>query len=243
MSAAVKGRLFALSRLLRFLRPLYWLPFRRRFEIITRRIAWGGRESISGVGSDLDATVSIRAALPGLLSELCIKTILDAPCGDFNWMKQVPLAGINYIGMDILPQLIQKNIAMHHTSGREFIVGDITRDPMPNADIVLCRDCLVHLSNRLGLKTLSNFHRSGATYLLTTTFPEVTANHNIPSGAWRPLNLTLPPFNLPHPLLTIPDADNQECASPLVPPLLSRGGQRGGVLGLWRLADLPTWWG
>jgi len=77
------------------------------------------------------------------------------------------------------------------------------------------------------VKALFNFKKSGTAYLLTTTFPDVKVNRNIPTGNWRPLNLTLPPFNLPPPERVISDSDNQSESEPRA------------VLGLWKIAELP----
>jgi hypothetical protein len=65
--------------------------------------------------------------------------------------------------------------------------------------VILCRDGLVHLSNADIVKTLINFRRSEAKWLLTNTFVDRTENPDIPAGGWRPLNLCLPPFSLPAP--------------------------------------------
>lgn len=47
----------------------------------------GDREMISGSGSDLVQTAAIARAIPELIKELKVKTMLDAPCGDFYWMR------------------------------------------------------------------------------------------------------------------------------------------------------------
>src|SRR5947207_15489029 len=68
----------------------------RVFTRIYRDGAWGGKESISGPGSDSSQTHVIIEALPRLLDELSIETMLDVPCGDWNWMQAVDLRGIRY---------------------------------------------------------------------------------------------------------------------------------------------------
>jgi hypothetical protein len=50
---------------------------------------FGGIESRSGNGSTLVQTAVIRDEIPLLFKELNIKSVLDAPCGDFNWMKEI----------------------------------------------------------------------------------------------------------------------------------------------------------
>lgn len=61
------------------------------FTSIYRNNGWGSLESRSGAGSTLASTANIRRELPGLVERLNIRTLLDAPCGDFNWMKEVAL--------------------------------------------------------------------------------------------------------------------------------------------------------
>jgi hypothetical protein len=70
------------------------------------------------------------------------------------------------------------------------------QDVLPKADIIFCRDCLVHLSNTDISRALGNFRQTGASILITTTFPRHFAQHMQHSGFqhWRPLNLADPPF-------------------------------------------------
>jgi len=70
---------------------------------------WSGKESKSGTGSDLDQTRIIRQQIPKLFRKLGIKSVLDVPCGDFWWFKEMDLGNIKYIGADIVPELIKSN--------------------------------------------------------------------------------------------------------------------------------------
>jgi hypothetical protein len=193
------------------LRPGY---AREVFSRIHGERLWGGGESASGIGSTLAATETVRRELPPLLSRLGVRMLLDAPCGDFNWMSAVDLGGVRYVGVDIVPELVEQNRARF---GLEFLCANIARDPLPRADLVLCRDCLIHLPYRSARAALDNFRRSGAAYLLTTHYPGAP-NRDILTGQWRPLDLEGPPFNLPPPLQLIPE-----------------GADSGRFLGLWRL--------
>jgi hypothetical protein len=51
--------------------------------------------------SSLEETATLRQELPRLLNAFQISTVLDLPCGDFNWIQQVPLKVDRYIGADI----------------------------------------------------------------------------------------------------------------------------------------------
>ena len=160
--------------------------------------SWRG-SSVSGTGSDPDATAPLLAALPALLAGIGVRTILDAPCGDGNWMAELAYPLEHYTGIDVVPAVVDAATAAHGGPTREYRVGDLIRDPLPQADLVLCRDCLVHLPLAEGIEALANIRRSGATWLLATTFPSRAANADIRMGRWRPLNLCRPPFSLPAP--------------------------------------------
>ncbi|MGF6233040.1 hypothetical protein QFZ27_006995 [Inquilinus ginsengisoli] len=199
------------------------------FDYIWRNNVWGAEESRSGLGSGLDGTAQLRAAIPALLRELGAASLLDLPCGDFGWMSRVDLEGIAYAGGDIVADLVAKNIVRYGETGRRrFLRLDLTRDPLPKADVVLCRDCLVHLSAESIAAAFANLRRSGSTWLLTTTFLELQGNRVIADGDWRPLNLQRPPFGLPVPYRVIVEGCTEE-----------GGAYRDKALGLWRIAELP----
>lgn len=162
---------------------------------------WGGSESASGSGSELSATVTIRSVLPQLIENYKIKSVLDAPCGDWNWMRTINLSLESYIGVDIVPELIELNNKNHSSDKIKFIRRDLVKDTLPSAEFIICRDCLVHLSNYDIVCVLNNFVGTGATFLLTNSYPQTSSNENQPTALkYRPLNLRLPPFSFPEPL-------------------------------------------
>lgn len=216
----------------RIYREWWLLPLRARtvqgvFTYIYRRNAWGSAGSISGPGSTVTETGRLRVELPRLMEQLACHTLLDAPCGDFNWMKEVHFGTARYIGVDIVAPIVDANSRRYGDDSRSFLHLDIVSDALPKADLIFCRDCLVHLSNRKAIRALRNLQASGATYLATTTYNNVQRNEDITTGAWRPLDLTLPPFNLPKPIMLI------EEESQYAPDRLF-----GKHLGVWRFADL-----
>ena len=191
------------------------------FRDIYRNNAWADPESVSGRGSTLARTAVIRRELPALLAELGVSSLLDAPCGDFNWMRHVDLGQVEYTGADVVPELVEQNRLRYGRAGREFVVLDITKDEAPRADLVLCRDCFIHLSFKHTRAAVANFKRSGVTYLLATTHVNERENVDIESGGGHYVNLRLPPFNFPRPLR-----------------LIEEDPELGKCLGLWRLKDL-----
>jgi SAM-dependent methyltransferase len=173
------------------------------FTLIHDKNLWNEQESVSGPGSSTSATKNIRDALPELFQKFQIKSVLDIPCGDFNWMQHVDLSGIHYIGADIVDELIYKNNQAFAGSNINFQVLDLINDPLPKSDLVLCRDGLVHLPYKEIFKTIRNIKNSGSKYFLTTSFTEKEFNMDIGSRYWRPVNFQIKPFNLVEPLMTI----------------------------------------
>ena len=158
-----------------------------------------------------------------------MRRLLDVPCGDFHWMREIQFpAGFVYEGGDIVEQIVNMNHSRYGDATRLFRTMDLLRDPLPAADLILCRDCLVHFSFVDIFAAVGNLKRSGSKYLLTTHYANDRANEDIRTGRWRPLNLTGLPFNFPPPLFVI----DEEC---------SEGGGRykDKRLALWRLEDLP----
>jgi hypothetical protein len=195
------------------------------FTQVYETSGWDSTESGSGTGSELRATVDIRERLPEILTRLDVKTMLDAPCGDLNWMRHIPLPVEKYHGVDIVASVIEKNRAEYGDEHRDFAVADLTKDKLPEVDLVLCRDCLVHVSFQDAADILENFRATGAEWLVINTYANVERNHNQFTGRnWRQLNMSLPPFNFPAPLESFPDGGE-------VDP---------NRLGLWRLQDLPA---
>ena len=201
-----------------------------RFERIYSTNLWSDPESRSGVGSAVDSTRVVRAKLPGVLRKLKARVLLDVPCGDFTWMRHVDLEGLDYIGGDIVPAIVSENQRLHGGKSRRFERVDLTRDKLPDADVLLCRDCLVHLSYANIRAALANIARSNVRYVLMTSFPGRGGNRDVQDGDWRTLDFQAPPFSLPEPLLTIVEQCEEEDGSYADKSLLA-----------WPVASLPIW--
>lgn len=194
-----------------------------RFTKIHETNYWSSGESRSGEGSTLEATLDVRRALEEFIVEHRVASILDVPCGDFNWMRHVELR-IPYVGGDVVEALITRNRKLYSAPGRTFEVIDLTRSTLPHNALVFSRDCLNHLSLAdIGL-AIASIRSSGAEYLAVTDFPCQSVNRNQESGFhYRELNFQLSPFNWPAPLATFNESSHP-----------------GKHIAFWRVASLPA---
>ncbi|MFD0860071.1 class I SAM-dependent methyltransferase [Roseovarius aquimarinus] len=198
---------------------------------------WSGRkvESRSGSGSTLEATEALRAALPDLLKRYKVKRFLDAPCGDWFWMQHTKLGRTHYTGGDISAEVIEAVRAEHGRKNREFVHLDITSDPLPDADMMMCRDCLFHLKWWLRWKFFENFAQSGISFLLTSMHHGTWNKRLRKNGDFAPFNPCAAPFNFPEPLETIAETGEID----LSPEVLETSrGRRQRSMGLWSRAQV-----
>jgi len=160
---------------------------------------WGSAETACGPGSTLAYTENLRAQLPVLFAQFHIQSILDAPCGDFNWMRTVleHCPGITYTGADIVQALVRVNADKYATDRIQFTRLDITSDALPAADLMICRDCLFHLPSHLVWEFLANFVQSNIKYLLTTSHTGDIVNRDTRPGDFHEIDLLAPPYNFP----------------------------------------------
>jgi hypothetical protein len=203
---------------------------REIFTAYYRDRHWGGPEceSASGYGSTFDATHHLRRELAVLVRELEVKRLLDVPCGDFNWMRHVDLAGIEYIGGDLVEPLVASNNERFAAANISFRVLDVVCSELPRSDLVVCRDCMIHLPFAAILDALRNIRRSGSKWVLLTHFGWKGMGPNVDAqvGGWRRLNFELPPFNFPPPSASIVEAcEAKNCEDKM--------------LALYRLDELP----
>jgi len=194
------------------------------FTEIYKKNRWKGI-SQSGIGSSLEETEIIRKKLPKLFLELKVKSLLDIPCGDFYWFKEIELGSISYIGADIVEDIIIKN-KKYENKNRTFIKLDLCYDSIPKVDLIFCRDLFQHLPTKDISKAITNIKKSYSKYLITSSHLSTKLNKEIIKGEYRELNLLLPPFSFPKPLKIIDEKFVREGF-----PMKS--------LLLWNVEDLP----
>ncbi|WP_156441798.1 class I SAM-dependent methyltransferase [Burkholderia sp. MSMB1078WGS] len=211
-------------------------PTTEVFSRIYHEQAWHSTESVSGWGSELRNTERIIRELPGLLQRLGVRSVLDVPCGDFNWMRHVDLSGIHYVGADIVEDIVRANQVTYASSQRSFVRLNLLTDSLPEVDLILCRDCLFHFSHADVFRALHNLCQTDAKYLLTTTFTYRTypRNGDINTGGWTPINLEMEPYNLPPPRALLIEGSHESITYPEIGTIP----QYDRCLGMWEIADV-----
>ena len=168
---------------------------------------WGGKDYdfYSGDGSHNIKIVEpyINSITTFLKSQNNLLTVCDLGCGDFNIGKELVEHTKNYIGIDIVENLIERNKTLFKAKNLEFQCLDIVEDELPKADCIILRQVLQHLSNTEILKVVEKL--TNYKYVILTEHLPVgnfESNKDIISGQGirikknSGVNLLEAPFNL-----------------------------------------------
>lgn len=167
------------------------------FDAIYRDGVWGKDEEglgYSGPGSTAYATRMYRAFLEGFLSTGAVRSVVDAGCGDWTFSRDVAWPPIQYRGYDASAVAIAK-ASRYAGMARSFEVADITQ-PLPSADLLLCKDVLQHLPNAMVQAFIENNLKPGKYKYAIITNDKGEGNPDIVVGGHRALDLSAPPFNV-----------------------------------------------
>jgi hypothetical protein len=135
-----------------------------------RNKLWGGiegNEFFSGFGSRDKFAGPYIDWLTAFIVEHGINNIVDLGCGDFHIGEQICSAlSVNFVGVDIVPELIEFNQSSYGSETISFKCADIIEDELPVGDICLLRQVLQHLSNSQISRVLANCRKFP--YLIVT---------------------------------------------------------------------------
>jgi SAM-dependent methyltransferase len=190
-----------------------------------------GKAPRSGPGSTLAATERLRTALPQIFEQLKIRRFLDAPCGDWTWMQTVDLSQLEtYHGVDISTSVIQ-DVSEKFTSDKvSFSVLDVCSDPLPAADLIMCRECLFHLKHEAKWAFFQNALAVDIAFIMFS-IDHIRLNHDLlRNGGFRRFNPMMEPFNFPLPLYYVHETTNQDMFDVYDPDL---GHRQHRSMGIW----------
>jgi SAM-dependent methyltransferase len=176
------------------------------FDRIYRDGQWGkdaeGR-GISGSGSTLEKTQQYRAYLESFIKEHQVASVVDAGCGDWSFSRKINWGSARYLGVDISRVIIDRVKQQFGNQQFTFQWGDIT-DPLPAADLLICKDVLQHLSNQKIQRFIRNNLQPGKyKWVLITndrdaesTTDTKSINAEIEDGDWHRVDLSKAPFGV-----------------------------------------------
>jgi len=160
------------------------------FVEIYRGGKWGKRfgRFYSGVGSSAPMVTwpYVRMMIEFIRSFDKKPRVVDLGCGDFSIGKHLIDYCSEYIGVDIVPDLIKVHKADKHGEHVKFICLDIIEDDLPNGDICFLRQVLQHLSNEQIAKILPKLKQYKTTFITEhypTDNPAIVPNKDIVHGS------------------------------------------------------------
>jgi SAM-dependent methyltransferase len=149
-------------------------------------------------GAEIRVNKGYVALLQDFMQKNHIHKVVDLGCGDWQFSRYIDWSGIEYIGYDVVKYVIERNQKNFAQPSIMFIQGDALEIELPEADLLICKDVLQHLSNEDILQLLEQLYKFKHC-LITNDVNHVTLsskNPDILRGDYRPLDLTRPPFNL-----------------------------------------------
>lgn len=184
-------------------------PTQKVFQYIYRQHKWGKgeKEFCSGPGS-----ISPTTTLPyiSLINEFLrehpeYKVVVDLGCGDLEVSKGYIDRCERFIGVDIVPELIEYLKSTYSGANTEFVCLDIIKDELPKGDVCLIRQVFQHLSNEEILEILPKLRQYKVIFITEhyPVGPVLEPNKNIVHGghirAYKnsAVFLDKPPFNIP----------------------------------------------
>ncbi|WP_299800589.1 class I SAM-dependent methyltransferase [uncultured Maribacter sp.] len=182
-------------------------PTKDAMQQVYEKNLWGSGTSdfYSGEGSHKPEIVTpyVKTLIAFLTAFENPISVCDLGCGDFNVGKELVRYIKNYIAVDIVPELMERNREKFIATNLEFQCLDIAKDALPNADCAIVRQVLQHISND-EVKQVAAKLVNYKYVIVTEHLPDkdFTSNLDIISGQGTRLkkqsgiNLLMAPFNM-----------------------------------------------
>tara|TARA_Y100000389_G_C17415546_1_gene493466 strand:- start:581 stop:1297 length:717 start_codon:yes stop_codon:yes gene_type:complete len=169
--------------------------------------------STSGHGSNINTKQhnELTFNFLELIKNYKINSILDMPCGDFLWIKNIIQNNkINYLGVDIVDELIANNKKLYQNKNINFEISDIVDfKTSKKFDLVLIRDLFIHIKNIDITKILYNLKLMNIKYVALNSYMN-EKNKDVIIGQHRKINLLIEPFNLKEPIYKFRDYEDDK---------------------------------
>jgi len=100
-----------------------------------------------------------------------------------------------YAGVDVVEDVLRANRERWPTLHFELLLDDV---PLPNCQLVFCRDVLQHLTTSQAVALLDKIRETSASWLLASSHADSNTSLHM-AGRCRPVNLETAPYNLGKP--------------------------------------------
>jgi hypothetical protein len=182
------------------------------FDEVYKQRMWKQGNSHSGLGSEGLPAERYIALVKEYAALHQLRTVVDGGCGDFQVGSKLAPSFEWYTALDVSPRIVAINKQRYADLVRKnvtFATADMTAATFPDADLVLIRQVLQHLTNAQIGKILANLEASHWRRVLITESVHAPDNNlspnlDLPSHTVRTrisldsgVFLDKPPFSLP----------------------------------------------
>ena len=165
---------------------------RDAFRRIYSEREWGQG---SGPGSSPANTIEYRAFIQRFIEANAVRTVTDLGCGDWQFSRFIDWSQVDYLGLDIVPEVVAQNRERFALPHIRFDVLEAI-DELPGGDLLLAKEVLQHLPNETIAAYLTAIRQRYRFALMTNAIePASLVNQQIAPGGFRPIRLQNPPFN------------------------------------------------
>ena len=166
----------------------------KRFQDIYETNFWTNKESLSGPGSTLKITTTVRKCISDWIKKYNITSFGDIS-GDFNWQHTIPEINPRmYTGFDISEKAIE--LARKGHPGWNFNKLDLVKDNIGKFDAFMIRDVIQHLPIDEAVRAFNNLRKSNIRYIIVSNWRKTVKNNVVGTtyGGNNKNNVYLPPF-------------------------------------------------
>jgi len=175
------------------------LNYDRIFTEIYENGVWNNKDEsipLSGPGSTRESSKNIARLLEEFVYNNDIKSVVDLGCGDLTYMRHTKFFNdneIQYTGIDIVDSVLD----MHSKNfkNKSFYKKDITKDPLPIAELVIIKDVIFHLHIDSVIRLFENI-RDKYQYIAITSCLNKRNSDVFDQWHFSERNLNISPFNI-----------------------------------------------
>jgi hypothetical protein len=186
------------------------LDLKSKFGSIYSEGAWGtpaavpGRRNqrfYSGGGTDPgnDRDGQYVKLIQEMIRRPDVNRVVEIGCGDWEVSGRVDWSGVEYLGFDVVPELLEHNRELWGAPNIQFIYDDPIGNGRVQADLLIMKDVIQHLPPDHSCNFIRSIPDNFTYNVITNDIGP--ANDRIDFGGYCPNSWSADPFNMSHELL------------------------------------------